>query len=187
MSDLEENNEIINKQLDNLSEQRVSDDDIIKAYKQAEDMTLIPVLKLIYSTTKIDYSKDFKIKIPFSSNKSKDILTGEIEISKINNPNIKYKIYLDLVDRYYDLNEELIKNNILSNGVTTLIDETNEELKQQLIQIITYLTQSAKIVFDNLKNKYTEIIEYSINMDQNTTIYLDYENETRLGIKIKQN
>ncbi len=179
------NENIIDTQLNKVSEQKVSDDDIMKAYKQAEDLTLIPILKLIYSTTKVDYSKDFKIKIPLSSNKSKDIPIGEIEISKINNPEIKYKIYLDLVDKFYDLNQELINNNILSNGVTTLIDEPNKELKEQLIQIITYLTQSAKIVFDNLKNKYTEIIEYSIDMDQNTTIYLDYENNTRLGIKIK--
>lgn len=175
----------IDNQLDNISN-KISDRDFIEAYKHAEQLTLVPILKLIYATIKIDYSKDFKIKIPLSSNKAKDIQIGEIEINKINNPNIIYKIYLDMVDKYYDLDLELSNNEILSDNITSIANEPNEQLKKQLIDIITYLTQSAKLVFDHLKNQYTEIIEYNIEMDTNTTIYLDYELEKRLGIKIKK-
>jgi hypothetical protein len=175
----------INNQLEDFSK-KISEHEFMEAYRQAEQLTLIPILKLIYETTKIDLYKDFKIKIPFSSNKSKDIPIGEIEINKQDNPNLKYKIYLDLVDNNYDLNKELINNKLLTENVTNLSDEPNEALKNQLIQIITYLTQSAKLIFDSLKNKYTEIIEYNIEMDNNTTIYLEYELQKRLGIKIKQ-
>jgi hypothetical protein len=175
----------IDDQLDNISN-KISDQEFIEAYKHAEQLTLVPILKLIYTTIKVDYSKNFKIKIPLSSNKSKEIPIGEIEINKINNPNIVYKIYLDIVDKFYDLDLELMNNNILSDNINTLSDETNEQLKKQLIDIITYLTQSAKLVFDHLKNQYTEIIEYNIKMDTNTTIYLDYEIDKRLGIKIKK-
>lgn len=175
----------IDNQLDNISN-KISDKEFIEAYKHAEQLTLIPILKLIYATIKVDYSKDFKIKIPLSSNKSKEIPIGEIEINKINNPNIMYKIYLDIVDKFYDLDLELTNNNILSDNVTSIANETNEQLKKQLIDIITYLTQSAKLVFDHLKNQYTEIVEYNIEMDTNTTIYLDYEIEKRIGIKIKK-
>jgi hypothetical protein len=175
----------INNQLEDFSK-KISEHEFMEAYRQAEQLTLIPILKLIYETTKIDLSKDFKIKIPFSSNKSKEIPIGEIELNKLDNNNIKYKIYLDLVDTNYDLNQELINYNILSYDILQLSEEPNEALKSQLIQIITYLTQSAKLIFDGLKNKYTEIIEYNIEMDNNTTIYLDYNISKRLGVKIKK-
>lgn len=175
----------IDNQLNNISK-KISEKELIEAYRHAEELALIPILKLIYETVKIDLYKDFKIKIPLSSNKSNEIPIGEIEINRHDNPNVKYKIYLDIVDKFYDLNKEFINNNIFSENITNLNDETNIPLKNQLIQIITYLTQSAKLVFDNLKNKYTEIIEFNIEMDNNTTIYLDYELNKRLGIKIKK-
>lgn len=185
MNNLDNIDNSIDTQLDKIS-QKVSEHEIMEAFRQAEQLTLIPILKLIYETVKIDLSKDYKIKIPLSSKKSNEIPIGEIELNKNDNPNIIYKIYLDIVDKFYDLNKELVSNNLFSEGIQNLIDEPNETLKNQLIQIITYLTQSAKIVFDNLKNKYTEIIEYNIEMDENTTIYLDFELNKRLGIKVKK-
>jgi len=41
-----------------------------KAYKNAEQFSLIPLLKLIYKTTKIDLYKDFKLKHKLSSKDS---------------------------------------------------------------------------------------------------------------------
>ena len=188
--EINEDNSILNEELDILSnvtinEKSLSDEDLMKAYAQSENLTLIPLLKLIYSTVKIDYGNDFKLKIPLSSNHSKEIPLNGIVIKKLETPNIQYKVYLDIVDKSYDLDKELLEVNILSKNIIKLMDEPNTELKNQLIQIITYLTQSAKVVFDKIKKQYSEILEYHIDMDYNTTIYLDADIEQRLGIKIQ--
>lgn len=121
----------INKQLDEIK-QKITEKEIEEAYQRSEAFALIPILKLIYHTTGIDYSKDFKIKIPLSSNKAKNIPIGEIEINECdsnNLNNISYKLYLDLVDSNYDLDNELNKNNLLSSGISALNNETNNKKK----------------------------------------------------------
>lgn len=177
----------IDNQLDKIS-QSLTDKEIEEAFKGAETFTLIPVLKLIYHTTQIDYSKDFKIKTRLSSKKANTIPISEIEINEndTNNNSIVYKIYLDVVESTYDLNAILHENGLLSEGIELLNDEPIINKKEQLIQIITFLTHSAKLIFDNLKNKYSELIEYNIMLDNNTTIYLDKDKPLRLGIKIKK-
>lgn len=180
-------------ELDNLSrvtinEKNLSDEDLMQAYLQSEHLVLIPILKLIYATIKIDYGKDFKLKIPLSSNNSTKIPINGLIINKNDDSiesNIKYKIYLDLVDKDYDLDNELLEINLLSKDIKNLINEPNEQLKNQLIQIITYLTQSAKIVFDKIKKKYSEVLEYHIDIDHNTTLFLDSDINKRLGIKFQ--
>lgn len=182
----------IDNQLDEISK-KITDKEIEEAFKGAEAFALIPILKLIYHTTQIDYYKEFKIKIPFSSNKAHLIPISEIEINETEfnnvteqNVNISYKLYLDFVDSTYDLDQTLIDNNLLSPGVLSLNDEPNDKKKEQLIQIITFLTHSAKLIFDSLKNKYSELFKYDITLDQNTSIYLDHEKPLRLGVNIKK-
>jgi len=186
----------IDNQLDEISK-KITDKEIEEAFKGAEAFALIPILKLIYHTTQIDYSKEFKIKIPFSSKKANLIPIGEIEINEtefnkltVNEQNenisVSYKLYLDLVDSTYDLNQTLIDNNLLSPEILSLNDEPNDKKKDQLIQIITFLTHSAKLIFDSLKNNYSELFKYDITLDQNTSIYLDHEKPLRLGLNIKK-
>lgn len=180
----------IDNQLDIISnstinEKKLSDEQLLEAYNKSEQLTLIPLLKLIYYTNKLDLSSDFKIKPKISSSKQDEILIGKIEVNTVNDPNTKYSFWLDIIDNNtYDLNHELIHNGILSEGITEFSNEPNENLKKQIINIITFLTQSSKLVFDNLKQKYIEILEYNIEMDYNTTIFLDKEKSKRLGIKI---
>jgi hypothetical protein len=184
----------IDNQLDEISK-KITDKEIEEAFKGAEAFALIPILKLIYHTTQIDYSKEFKIKIPFSSKKANLIPISEIEINETEfnnvdeqneNISVSYKLYLDLVDSTYDLNQTLIDNNLLSPEILSLNDEPNDKKKEQLIQIITFLTHSAKLIFDSLKNKYSELFKYEITLDQNTSIYLDHEKPLRLGLNIKK-
>lgn len=175
----------IDNQLSEISK-KITDKEIEEAFKGAESFALIPVLKLIYHTTQIDYAKDFKIKIPFSSNKANKIPISEIEINDIEE-SVVYKLYLDLVDSSYNLDKELIENKLLSPDILSLNDEPPSKKKDQLIQIITFLTHSAKLIFDSLKNKYSEILEYNIMLDNDTTIYLEYTKPLRLGIRIKKN
>lgn len=185
---MEEDN--INNQLDAISnstinEKKLSDKELLEAYNKSEQLTLISLLKLIYVTNKLDLSTDFKIKPKISSSNQNEILIGKIEINTINNPNTKYSFWLDIIDNdNYDLNNELVHNGLLSEGITKFSEEPNEQLKKQIINIITFLTQSAKLVFDNLKQKYIEILEYNLEMDFNTTIFLDKTISKRLGIKI---
>ena len=41
------------------------------------------------------------------------------------------------------------------------------------------------LVFNTLKDKYKEIIEYQINLDHNTTMYLEHDITKRIGIIIQ--
>jgi hypothetical protein len=159
------------------------EEELQKAYKNAEQFSLIPLLKLIYKTTKIDLYKDFKLKYKLSSKDSIELKGGEIIMS---NDNKKIKVYLDLVDKNYNLTNSINDCKLLSENIYDLNKEPNEPLKKQIIYIITLLTQSIKIVFDNLKNKYKELTEYSLTLSDNTTIYLDYELEQRIGVLFKE-
>lgn len=154
-----------------------------KAYKNAEQFSLIPLLKLIYLTTKIDLHKDFKIKHKLNSEEGKKLKAGEIIMTKDNK---KVKVYLDIVDKYYNLSNTLNNCNILTKDVIDLNNEPNESLKNQIIYIITLLTQAPRAVFDQLKNKYKELTEYNLTLSENTTIYMDYELEKRIGIVFEE-
>jgi hypothetical protein len=175
----------LEKELEEISK-NITDKEIEEAYNRSEAFALVPVLKLIYHTTNIDFSKVFKIKIPLTSNKADKIPIGEIEINENTDSNKKCKIFIGLVESTYNLDNELVANNLLSVGIKSLIEETNEKKKAQLIQIITFLTHSVKLIFDNLKNKLDNINNFDICLDHNTTIYLDPNRPLRLGIKIKK-
>lgn len=172
----------IEKQLDNFKNKNI-DEELQKAYKNAEQFSLIPLLKLIYLTTKIDLYKEFKLKCKLSSEKSKDLKSGEIIMSKENK---KIKVFLDIVDSDYNLTTTINECNLLSENIYDLNKESNESLKKQIIYIITLLSQSVKVVFNSLKNKYQELTEYNIILSENTTIYLDYELNKRIGVKFQE-
>lgn len=156
--------------------------ELLKAYKNAEQFSLIPLLKLIYLTTKIDLHKEFKLKYKLNSKDFDKLKAGEIIMT---NNDKKVKVYLDIVDKYYNLSNTLNDCNILSDNVIDLNNESNEQLKNQIIYIITILTQAAKVVFDELKTKYKELTEFNLTLSENTTIYMDYELDKRIGIKFE--
>jgi len=156
--------------------------ELLKAYKNAEQFSLIPLLKLIYLTTKIDLYKDFKLKYKLNSSDANKLKAGEVIMTKDNK---KVKVYLDIVDKDYNLSNTLNSCEILSENIINLNNETNEQLKNQIIYIITLLTQAAKAVFDQLKTKYKELAEFNLTLSENTTIYLDYELNKRIGIKFE--
>lgn len=164
--------------------QNLTDKDIENVFTNAEKFTLIPLLKLINHTTNINYSESFNIEP--SNLENSPISEILIKPNKDDLNQNQYKIYLDLIDSDYDLDTLLIQNNLLSDGVMSLTTETNINKKDQILQIITFLIHSAKLTFENLKNKFSDLLEYNIMLDNNTTIYLDYNKPLRLGINIKQ-
>ena len=174
-----DNNLELEQKLEDISK-NITDKEIEEAYNRSEAFALVPVLKLIYHTINIDFSKIFKIKIPLTSNKADKIPIGEIEINENSDSSKKCKIFIGLVESTYNLDNELVANNLLSDGIKSLIEETNEKKKLQIIQIITFLTHSVKLIFDNLKNKLSKINNFDICLDQNTTIYLDKSRPQRL-------
>lgn len=163
-------------------------------YIKAEYCSLIPLLKLIYITSnnEIDLYNDFKNQCTHSiahdinlSNEKDKLIYGDIVLESKNNK--KFRVFIDIVDDDYDLNSDLINAQILSPNITSIMDETDEELKNLLIYVISMLINYIKTVFNNyLKNKYKELIEYDIIVDHNTTVYIDYNKKKRLGIKFQK-
>lgn len=158
------------------------DEHLLSAYNKSENLTLIPVLKLIYVTTGIDLYKDFKLEYPLSSKKSEYIKHGEVIIQSTSNN--KVKIYLDIIDSEYDLTTSINNTKILENTVESFND-IEDSLRKELINIIAYLSHSCLLVFNNIKEKYKELLEFHITMADNTTIYLDYDKKKRLGVVFK--
>ncbi len=134
------------------------DEHLLDAYNRSENLCLIPVLKLIYITTGIDLYKDFKLEFPLSSNKSENIKHGEIVINN---------------------NTKLIEEKVES------FNDIDEKLRKELVNMISYLSHSCLIVFNTVKDKYKELLEFHLTMADNTTIYLDYEKNKRLGVVFK--
>jgi len=155
------------------------DKQIQDAYVKAEEISLISVLKLVYLTTKIDLYKDFKLDFPLSSSKSNKIKTGEVIIT--DKDSNKYKIYLDIVDKDYDLFSTLSSSGLISSAIKSF-NEIDEKNKKELIGIISFLSQSCLLVFNNIKGVYKELLEYMITLDDNTTMYLDFNLDKRIGI-----
>ncbi len=155
------------------------DNKLQEAFAKAEQVALIAVLKLIYATTKIDLYKDFKLECPLSSSKSINIKSGELILT--NSSNVKCKVFLDIVDKDYDLMSTFRQTGInIPDAI--IFNEINEISRKQIIGMISYLSQSCLAVFNNLKRKYKELIEYNIVLDENTTIYLDFNSKKRIGV-----
>lgn len=159
------------------------DKKIQDAYAQAEQVALIAVLKLIYETTKIDLYKDFKLEFPLSSKKSINIKCGELLLTNSNNK--KCRVFLDIVNKDYDFMEESFYDTEINEQKIKTFGEINEITRKQIIGMLSYLTQSCLSIFNNLKDKYKELIEYNIVLDDNTTIYLDLNSSKRIGIVFK--
>ena len=64
-------------------------------------------------------------------------------------------------------------------------NDINDINKKQIINMLSFLSQSCLAVFNNLKSKYKELLEYNIVLDDNTTIYLELNNSKRIGIVFK--
>lgn len=153
------------------------------AFKNSENFTIIPVLKLIFHELGIDLYREFGLKYKLSSKESETIKYGNIEI--LGPENKKLIIMLDIVDKDYNLMSTLKQTDIIENKQINNINELNKDLSNQIIDTITYLTHSCLLIFNNLKNNYKELIEYNIQLDNNTTIYINKQSGKRIGIIFK--
>ena len=167
------------------------DEKLIEHYKNAEHVSIVPLLKLIYMTNGLDLSDEYKLKYSLKSEDSKKLTAGELVLS---NNKKKIKISLDIVDKEYDLLDSINKINIFQDHIDTLQisedenkeneDNMNEtvKIKQALISSISFLTQACLVCFNMLKSNNKNLLEYNLTLDNNTTIYLDNKLDTRIGI-----
>lgn len=47
------------------------------------------------------------------------------------------------------------------------------------------MTQSCLVIFNKIKDSNDELLEYNLTLDNNTTIFIDYELNKRIGILFK--
>lgn len=157
------------------------DDKLLEYYKNAEHISIIPLLKLIYLTTEIDLSEQFKLAHSVISDDSKNLIAGELIFA---NNEKKYKIYLDIVDKNYDLLDSLNELKITDNIIESFTD-LDEKLQKPLISAISFMTQACLVIFNQLKSSNNNLLEYNLILDNNTTIYLDINLNKRIGIVFK--
>jgi hypothetical protein len=74
------------------------DNKLLEYYKNAEHISIIPLLKLIYLTTEIDLSDKYKLQYSIKSKESENLIAGELIFS---NNEKKYKIYWERVRSVY--------------------------------------------------------------------------------------
>jgi hypothetical protein len=154
---------------------------LLDFYKNAEHISIIPLLKLIYLTTEVDLSDKYKLQYSIKSKESENLIAGELIFS---NNEKKYKIYLDIVDKNYDLLDSLNELKICENKIDTF-DNLEETIKNPLISAISFMTQACLVIFNKLKDSNEELLEYNLTLDNNTTIYIDSLLEKRIGIVFK--
>jgi hypothetical protein len=161
---------------------------IIEYYKNAEHVSIIPLLKLIYNSIGLDLSNKFKLKYSITSERGSRLRAGEIILSKGNLK--KYKIYLDIVDRDYDLLTSLNKVQVTDTEITS-INNLDDNIKTPIISAISFLTQACLIIFNKLKdeitsdtsnNVYKNLLDHTLTLDNNTTVYMIKETNKRIGI-----
>lgn len=157
------------------------DNKLLEFYKNAEHISIIPLLKLIYLTTEIDLSDKFQLQYSIKSKESENLIAGELIFS---NNEKKYKIYLDIVDKDYDLLDSLNELNICESKIETF-DNLDESIKNPLISAISFMTQACLVIFNKLKDSNEELLEHNLSLDNNTTIYINSSLDKRIGIAFK--
>ena len=167
--------------MENIDNKEDVDKKLLEFYKNAEHISIIPLLKLIYLTTEIDLSEQFKLQHSIKSKESENLIAGELLFS---NNEKKYKIYLDIVDKNYDLLDSLNTLNLCENKIVT-IDDLDDSIKNPLISAISFMTQACLVIFNKLKDSNEELLEHTLSLDNNTTIYIDSLLEKRIGIIFK--
>jgi hypothetical protein len=161
------------------------DNKLLEYFSNAEHISIIPLLKLVYLTTGLDLSEKFKLKYSVASSKSDDLIAGELIFSNPKDTEKKYKIFLDIVDKDYDLLDGLNNLEIFDAKIDSFND-IQEDIKTPLISAISFMTRACLVIFNKLKDENKYLLEYNLVLDDNTTIYIDKLLDMRIGIIFKQ-
>lgn len=162
------------------------DDKLLEHYKNAEHVSIVPLLKLIYLTNGIDLSDKYKLKYSLTSSNIDKLNAGELVLS---NGIKKIKISLGIVEPGYDLLESINNKKLFSSDIDTLCvpeddksDDNDTKLKKTIVSAISFLTQACLVCFNMIKDNNKDLLEYNLTLDHNTTIYLEHSLNKRIGI-----
>lgn len=143
---------------------KISKEQYIKLVEQSYLVSSLPLLKLLKITTGIDYT-DFLF-----SDGNKVEKTAEIEFKRPDEKK-QYVMYLDIVNKDYDLNF----------GKYGEDEKTKKPLVEQCLRLITF----AQFLFNHIRDKNKELLEYHLILDNNSTLYLDPSQKKRIGIRFE--
>lgn len=162
------------------------DDKLLEHYKNAEHVSIVPLLKLIYLTNGTNLSNKYKLKYSLTSSDIDKLTAGELVLS---NGIKKIKISLGIVEPGYDLLESINTKKLFSSDIDTLYvpedDKSNDndtKLKKTIVSAISFLTQACLVCFNMIKDNNKDLLEYNLTLDHNTTIYLEHSLNKRIGI-----
>lgn len=134
-----------------------------EAVRNAQSLALIPVIKLLKHTLDFDFSNKLGIDI----NKQ----AGNIEITR--SDGVIVQVCLDIVDSDYDIMKSFNDSGLYDKHIDTFLD-LPEEIKDETIELISYLMKSTLLVFNSLKNEdlKLDLAEYQLDMDENTKLFI---------------
>lgn len=162
------------------------DDKLLEHYKNAEHVSIVPLLKLIYLTNGTDLSNKYKLKYSLTSSDIDKLTAGELVLS---NGIKKIKISLDIVEPGYDLLKSINTKKLFSSDIDTLYvpeddksSDNDTKLKKTIVSAISFLTQACLVCFNMIKDNNKNLLEYNLTLDHNTTIYLEHSLNKRIGI-----
>lgn len=142
------------------------DEQLTRAIKNAQGFTLIPVLQLLRHITGVDFGSKVGVDIERKA--------STITISKDNNGIASVvDVGVELVDSDYDIMKSFNESGLYDKPVNTFLD-IEGPVKDQTIELVSYLLKCAMLVFNELKNEdlMLEIAEHQMDMDENTRLYI---------------
>jgi hypothetical protein len=156
---------VVKKEESVLQDNEVSEEQYMNLISQSYAIASLPLIKLLKKTTNVDYTH-------FLFEKGNELTkTAEIEFRQVEAKE-QYVLYLDIVDKDYNLNF----------GKYDKIEATKEALVNQCLRIISF----SQFLFNHMRDKNKELLEYHLILDSNSTLYIDVNAKKRLGIRFEK-
>jgi hypothetical protein len=160
----------------------MEEEQLKQAIKNAQGFALIPVLQLLKHITGVDFGS----KVGVDINKKASTITISSK-SKDNNSGVvaSVDVGLEVVDGDYDIMKSFNESRLYEKQVTTFL-EIEEPVKEQTVELVSYLLKCAMLVFNELKNEdlKMEIAEHQMDMDENTRLYIISEDGDKKMISV---
>lgn len=160
----------------------MEEEQLKQAIKNAQGFALIPVLQLLKHITGVDFGSKVGVDISKKtstisiSSKSKDNSAGSVA---------SVDVGLEVVDGDYDIMNSFNESGLYGKQVATFL-EIEEPVKEQTVDLVSYLLKCAMLVFNELKNEdlKMEIAEHQMDMDDNTRLYIISEDGDKKMISV---
>lgn len=115
---------------------------LVKAVEAAQSLTAIPLLKLLKFQLGIDLFNKLGI--------DKNAKQGNITIMSKDNKEVEVSI--DIVGEEFNIMNSFNECNIYKKKINTFLDIEEEPIREQTIELISYLMKCCLLTFNNLKN-----------------------------------